>query len=137
MIVAMCVALGILGALAKPLHIVPKYWNLTWYGPEGYGTERADVQSTLAGLPGGQLAIVRYGPGHIATDEEWVYDWADIDNSKVVWARELDAEHNKELMRYYAGRTAWLVEPDVYPTRVSPYPAQGETQAGTRQVGSR
>jgi hypothetical protein len=125
-----CLLLAGLGAGAAPLHIVPKYWNLIWFGPEGYGVERAQVEAALKQLPGGQLAIVRYGPGHIATDEEWVYDGADIDNSKVVWARELDPEHNKELIHYYAGRTAWLVEPDVFPPRVSPYLAPDETRAG-------
>jgi hypothetical protein len=125
-----CVLLAGLGACAAPLHIVPKYWNLIWFGPEGYGVERAQVEAALKQRPGGQLAIVRYGPGHIATDEEWVYDGADIDNSKVVWARELDPEHNKELIHYYAGRTAWLVEPDVFPTRVSPYQEPDGTEAG-------
>jgi hypothetical protein len=128
--VAMCVFLAVLGACAGPLHIVPKYWNLIWFGAEGYGVERAQVESALEGLPGGQLAIVRYGPEHIATDEEWVYNRADIDNSKVVWARELSPKHNKELIDYYAGRTAWLIEPDVFPTRVTPYPPPEEPQAG-------
>jgi hypothetical protein len=130
LIVVGCVGLAGVGACAAPLQIVPKYWNLIWLGPQGYGLERAQVEAGLKQLPGGQLAIVRYGPGHLATDEEWVYNGADIDNSKVVWARELDPEHNKELIHYYAGRTAWLVEPDVFPTRVSPYLAPDETKAG-------
>jgi hypothetical protein len=130
MTVAMCLVLGVLGAFSRPLHIVPKYWNMTWLGPVGFGAERAQVESALDRLPGNQLAIVRYGPKHTATDQEWVYNWADIANSKVVWARELDAQHNKELIDYYAGRRAWLVEPDVSPTRVSPYPVPEETQTG-------
>jgi hypothetical protein len=129
MTVVGCVFLAVLGACAAPLHILPKYWNLIWYGPEGYGVERAQVETALKELPGGQLAIVRYGPGHIATDEEWVYNWADIDDSKVVWARELDPGDNRKLIHYYAGRTAWLVEPDVVPARVTPYPEPAETAA--------
>ncbi len=127
--VVSCLILGVVGACAAPLHIVPKYWNITWYGPAGQGRERAQVERALDGRPGGQLALVRYGPGHTPTDEEWVYNWADIDNSKVVWARELDPKHNKELIDYYVGRTAWLVEPDAHPAKVSPYPLRDEAQA--------
>jgi hypothetical protein len=124
MTVASCLLLAGLGACAGPLHIAPKYWNMTWFGPEGFGEERAQVEAALDQLPGGQLAIVRYGPEHRATDEEWVYNWADIDDSKVVWARELDPRDNIDLLHYYAGRTAWLVEPDAVRARVTPYPVE-------------
>ncbi len=49
--------------------------------------------------------------------EEWVYNGADIDASRVVWARDLGAE-NKKLLRYYPDRTAWLLEPDSRPPRL-------------------
>jgi hypothetical protein len=131
MTVVSCLILAALGACAVPLHIVPKYWNILWDGPAGYGQERAQVEASLDKLPGGQIAIVRYGPSHKPTDEEWVYNRADIDDSKVVWARELDDKNNVELLQYYAGRTAWLVEPDVVPARVTPYPVQ-EMRAAAR-----
>jgi hypothetical protein len=112
---------------ARPLHLgVPQEptsgWNATWFGPEHYGDERADVEARLASLPGTQLAIVRYGPHHDNLNE-WVYNSPDIDASKVVWARELDAADNKELIGYYRNRTVWLVEPDTVPARISLYPA--------------
>ena len=72
-------------------------------------------------LPGPQLVIVRYSPGHNPLDE-WVYNSPDVDNSKVVWAREMDEAHNVELMHYYANRKVWLVEPDSLPASVLPYP---------------
>jgi hypothetical protein len=31
------------------------------------------------------------------------------------------------LLQYYSGRKAWLVEADEFPTRVTPYPAPGQT----------
>jgi hypothetical protein len=35
----------------------------------------------------------------------------------------MDAENNLELIHYYKGRTAWLVQPDTNPVSVAPYPA--------------
>jgi hypothetical protein len=39
----------------------------------------------------------------------------------VVWARELRADGNRELLQYFHDRKAWLVEPDFNPPRVSSY----------------
>jgi hypothetical protein len=103
-----------------------------WFGPQHFGEERAQIESRLEGLPGGQLAIVRYVPEHNPQDE-WVYNGADIDGSKVVWAREMDASNNLELLHYYRNRRVWLVEPDAIPARVTPYPAPDEKQKGSRQ----
>jgi hypothetical protein len=36
----------------------------------------------------------------------------------------MDAANNLELIRYYKGRTVWLVEPDAIPARISLYPTQ-------------
>ena len=79
---------------------------------------RTQVQHDFEKLSGGQLAIVRYAPGHDPM-REWVYNDADIDAAKVVWARDMGSEGNRELLRYFKGRTAWLVEPDIQPPRVS------------------
>ena len=49
------------------------------------------------------------------------YNRSDIDHALVVWARELDAASNANLVSYYAGRTVWLYEPDETPPRISPY----------------
>jgi hypothetical protein len=80
------------------------------------------MKSRLEQLPGKQLAIVRYSADHNPLDE-WVYNDPDIDSSKVVWAREMDAADNLELMRYYRDRKVWLVEPDAEPAKQSPFPA--------------
>jgi hypothetical protein len=82
--------------------------------------QRAQVLRHLEGLPGRQLVIVRYGPEH-DPNREWVYNRADIDHAKVVWAREMSPVDNQELLRYFRDRTAWLVEPDQQPPGLSPY----------------
>jgi hypothetical protein len=35
----------------------------------------------------------------------------------------MDAAANREIINYYSGRSAWLVEPDTDPATLSPYPA--------------
>jgi hypothetical protein len=105
---------------AVPLGVSVPRWPSMWYGTAPLGLARARMLSELSGRPGGQLAIVRYSPQHDPLDE-WVYNAADMDHAKVVWAREMDAESNQELMRYFSERKAWLVEPDCSPPRISRY----------------
>ena len=39
----------------------------------------------------------------------------------MVWARDMGAAKNQELIDYYKERRMWLVEPDEKPVRVTPY----------------
>ncbi len=93
----------------------------SWYGSGPIGLERARIASQLEQQPGRQLAVVRYVPDHLYP--EWVYNGPDIEGSRVIWAREMDAADNRELLTHFKDRTAWLVEPDVNPPRVSRYPS--------------
>ncbi len=83
--------------------------------------ERARLLAELQKKETPQLIVVRYGTKHSPHDE-WVYNAADIDGAKVVWAREMDAEHNAKLLEYFKNRKAWLLEPDVKPLKLVPYP---------------
>jgi len=132
-IVTICVALAGLRVFAGPLHLTPSEypsseWVWQWYGPGHFGGERAQIEAQLEQLPAKQLAIVRYSADHYPFDE-WVYNAADIDGSKVIWAREMDAANNLELMRYYKERQVWLVQPDLLPVKVSPYDAAEQPTA--------
>lgn len=127
--VTVCLMMVGLRLYTGPFHLQivewPPSWNISWYGPDHFGTERARVETSLENLPGKQLAVVRYGSTHIPFNE-WVYNAADIDGSKVVWARDMDDAKNLELIHYYNDRKVWLVQPDSQPPTISPYamPAQ-------------
>jgi hypothetical protein len=74
--------------------------------------KHAVVEEQLEKQPGRQLVLVHYGPRH-QIYEELVYNRADIDGSKVVWARSLGAEKDAELVQHYPDRQIWTVEEDV------------------------
>jgi hypothetical protein len=80
---------------------------------------RLGVNRQLAQVPGKQLVFVHYWPKHTLT--EWVYNSADIDRQRVVFARDLGAEEDAKLLAYYPDRAAWLLEPDARPPKLSPY----------------
>jgi hypothetical protein len=114
------------------------YWER---GYEWQRDARSDIVRWLSKRPRKQLVIVRYGGEH-PVNQEWVYNGADINGSKIIWARELDDESDRQLLQYYADREVWLVEADVYPQRVIPYPrwdkeAPGENGCGPCSVRRR
>jgi hypothetical protein len=117
-----CVAMGVLQA-AIPISGRHVFGEDPFYmaSYESRLTDREDVLKYLASQPGEQLAIVRYGPKHDVL-YEWVWNGAAVDSQKVIWARELKPEWTSQLLRYYEGRTVWLVEPDARPVRVTRYP---------------
>src|SRR5205807_1091572 len=120
---AICVAMITVRLLAQPLRLqFPPPWPMTWYHTAEGNVARARVLVHLSAMDGKQLAIVRYGPDHNAVMNEWVYNRADIDGAKVVWARDMDLAENRELLQYFHDRRAWLVQADEAPPKVSPSP---------------
>jgi hypothetical protein len=102
-------------AVAKEM-IRYETWDAINQGdPDG----RIAIAGQLSGMPGKQLVFVRYYPPH--TFQEWVYNAADIDGSRIVWARDLGFAENEKLRSYYSDRAAWLFEPDFHPPRLTPY----------------
>ena len=73
--------------------------------------ERADIVRTLSETSGKHLVMVQYNRFHYIHNE-WVYNGAEIDSGKVVWARDMDAAQNTKLFEYFKDRQIWVVKPD-------------------------
>lgn len=121
-----CVLLFLLRAFAPQLHIpTPVEWVYTWESEHFQNLDRAKALAQLDALPGDQLVIVRYNQYH-DLNNEWVYNKADIDGAKVVWARDMGDSGNAELIRYFPRRPVWLAEPDLAPPRLLRYPVPAD-----------
>jgi hypothetical protein len=86
--------------------------------------ERAEIVDHLKHTPGKHLVIVRYTRLH-NLHREWVFNGAEIDSAKILWARDIDAAQNEKLFDYFRDRQIWLVQPDEreeQERRLKPYP---------------
>jgi hypothetical protein len=91
-------------------------WDYINYGdPQG----RIAVRDQLAAIPGKKLVFVHYAPGHHF--EEWIQNGADIDSAPVVLVHDLGTPENNRILSYYGDRSAWLLEPDQRPPRITRY----------------
>jgi hypothetical protein len=122
-----CCAMVVLRVSAVLAHaqIEPSY-------PRG-NVQRARIVSELEHLPGQHLILVRYASDHIP-DKEWVYNAADIDRAKVVWARDMGEQKNQELLQYFKDRVVWLLEADESPPKLALY--SGASGSSTISAGS-
>jgi hypothetical protein len=81
--------------------------------------DRLAITHQLEATPGSHLVIVRYGPHH-DVDWEWVYNAADIDHARIVWARAMSPQEDQELLQYFSNRTVWHLDGDQSPPRLEP-----------------
>lgn len=101
--------------------------------------QRADLLDRLNQDPDRHVILVRYGPRHFP-HFEWVYNRADIDAAKVVWARELNPAKNQKLFAYFKDRKIWLLEADCWiegKVTLVPYPKSGDEVKSGRLGGMR
>jgi hypothetical protein len=124
LLLPLCVVLAsTLKLTAGELKIPVSYWE---HGAETHSDARAYIQDWLARRPRKQLVMVHYSQSH-SPDQEWVYNGADIDHSKVVWAREMDSKSDEQLIRYFQDREVWLLNADAKPEHVQPYNRDANT----------
>jgi hypothetical protein len=65
------------------------------------------MESQLSRLPGQHLVIVFYAPTDVPS-EEWIANQPDPGASKIIWARDMGAVKNEELLGAYPGRHLWF-----------------------------
>lgn len=113
------VALGWIVPMIVLLHVAA-FANAAWEYRSSwpsFGVERARIERQLEQTEGQHLVMVRYAPDHCAHDE-WVYNRADLDAAKVVWAREMDSDGNARTLVTFPGRKVWILEADKLPRRL-------------------
>jgi len=76
-----------------------------WHWP----SKRAAIVESLHLIEGDHLVFVDYGSSYAWTIE-WVYNRANIDSARIVWARYLGLSHDQELIDYYPTRRLWRVD---------------------------
>lgn len=86
----------------------------------GWNLSRAEIIEQLQAMPGKDLVIVHYAPDHDVL-HEWVFNAAEIDAAKIVWAREIPGLDLKPLLDYYHDRRIWMVDADSPRPHIEPY----------------
>ena len=81
---------------------------------------RQEIVDKLKAEPWKSLIIVKYSADH-NPNREWVYNGADLADSKVILARDLGAR-NAELFDYFRDRKIWVLNADAEAPDVMPYP---------------
>jgi hypothetical protein len=92
-----------------------------WPPDEAWGPKRASLLKSLEAEPGRFVVFVRSLPG-TNRHAGWVYNAADIDAAKVVWAHDLGTEKNRELLAYFPDRDPFLLEVGELTASFQPYP---------------
>jgi hypothetical protein len=72
---------------------------------------RKQYEDQLNGIPGRHLVLVQYGQSH-RVENEFVYNGADIDSAKIIWARDIPDQNLTPLFNYFPGRKVWILQPE-------------------------
>lgn len=134
-VLASVVALIIGAAVAFP---EPIHDSSGAYPDKDQQIERSAVISALEKDDRKKLVIVRYERNH-NPHHEWVYNGADIDDSKIVWARAMSPIEDEQLRDYFKDRQVFLVDPDAQPPHLIAYPttnSQENIDVSTKRPGN-
>lgn len=102
------------------MQVNPSFWQLPHSIFTGWSVKRELILSKLKAEEGNHLVIVKYLPGH-NYENEWVYNGANIDKSKVIWARSMSFEKDCELIKYFHDRKIWLLQIESEPTVIKSF----------------
>ena len=70
--------------------------------------DRFQALQQLEAVPGEHLVLVSYGPENMNGDV-WLFNEANIDAARIVWARDSSPEARRALLEYYPDRTVWTL----------------------------
>src|SRR5687767_11881854 len=95
------------------LQLVATVWVIVQMAnnPNPPGIARQQLMDRLAALPGQHLVIVRYSAAPQSMFE-WVYNAADIERSRVVFARHIGDAGTARLLEHFGDRRAWVLDVD-------------------------
>ncbi len=102
-----CVLMLALRASAVPLNNnTGPAWPPTWYNSASSDKlPRNEFERRIDKFPGKSLVLVSYtSDGNPDTPREWVFNAADIDSAKIVWAWDMGDAKNQELIDYFKDR---------------------------------
>ena len=88
--------------------------------PQYVSKDRARVAREVLSHPGKQLCLVRYIRYHDGW-QEWVFNGAELSSERLVWARSLSPESDREIIKAFPGRAVWLAKPDTATQLIQPY----------------
>ncbi len=128
-IVVSCVLLAVVRIAAPISGITLTRPKLTTWASDNYRfPERPATASVLKGFGGLHVVFVVTRKGTDQSEFDWVYNAADIDASKIVWARDQGPAKNQELINYYSTRKVWILDPNGTPPTLTPYPFSSVAQ---------
>ncbi len=106
--------------LAQLIGFVPYAWFHVRQPAGEFASQRAEVVQRLQTRPGRHLVIVVYAADY-SIHQEWVHNGADIDASKIVWARQMNPIADRRLVAFFHDRHVWLLRAGESPPRLVPY----------------
>jgi len=120
---ALCLLLLALRCAAAPLDLaIGPDWPPTWCNSLPVPSNRPKVLAALQQRPGKHLVLVKYGKSS-PSRLQWVYNEANVDASRVVWAWDMGSARNRELLDYFNDRQVWSLDPDREGAELAPRPS--------------
>jgi len=89
----------------------------SWCCKQQGNMNKARIARELAQVPGEHLVFVKTKASEFNL-LQWIYNAADIDGARIVWARDLGEDRDAELAKYFRDRDVWVVDPNVEPAKV-------------------
>ncbi|HXU21043.1 MAG TPA: hypothetical protein VN788_10715 [Verrucomicrobiae bacterium] len=89
--------------------ITGKHKNLTSNADVVTSDPRSRIIDRLRRVGGDHLVFVKY-VGHNPRHIQWIHNRADVDSSRIIWARDLGTQADMHLIQHYPSRAAWRVD---------------------------